>query len=94
MSDRVGFSSGIKLHGNINRILEMTPHMEDNAISGYFKDEGITISPETVRAIRTEIVGEFANKAVSKKGVKKAIDAIKNDLQNQKDKGEDGLEFA
>ncbi|HCE1932522.1 hypothetical protein R7M92_20985 [Vibrio sp. Vb2880] len=76
---KVGFSGGIKLHGNINRILEMSQGgMGDNAISGHFKDEGVNISPQFVRSIRTE-VHEASKKAVTKASAKKAIKASQKD---------------
>lgn len=64
--------------GNINRIAEMVPHAGDNAISGHFKDQGVDISPEFVRAIRTEF-NTFEKKAVSAKATKKAIQTFQKD---------------
>lgn len=64
--------------GNINRIAEMVPHAGDNAISGHFKDQGVDISPEFVRAIRTEF-NTFEKKAVSAKATKEAIQTLQKD---------------
>ena len=64
--------------GNINRIAEMVPHAGDNAISGHFKDQGVDISPEFVRAIRTEF-NAFEKKAVSAKATKEAIQILQKD---------------
>ncbi len=76
---KIGISKGIKLRGNVNRVLEMVEGgAGDNAIVGHFKDEGVDISPQFVRVIRTEI-DEFTKKAVSKKSTKKAIKAIQTD---------------
>ncbi|EMI7479067.1 hypothetical protein RNA47_002771 [Morganella morganii] len=78
----LGVSRGLKMHGNVNRILEMVEGgAGDNAISGHFKDEGVNISPEFVRSIRTE-VEEFSKKAVPKKSTQTAIQAIQTDKQS------------
>jgi hypothetical protein len=76
---KIGISAGIKLRGNVNRILEMVEGgAGDNAIVGHFKDEGVNISLQFVRCIRTE-VEEFTKKAIPKKTTKKAIEAIEID---------------
>jgi len=81
--DNIGFSQGLKSHGNINRILEMARNnLGDNLISAHFKDEGVNISPQFVKAIRTEI-HEFSRKAVSKKSTKTAIKGINADRDNK-----------
>ncbi|MGZ5607484.1 MAG: hypothetical protein ACXWFI_05800 [Methylobacter sp.] len=75
MAKTIGIRNGITLHGNVNRILEMAQGgMGDNAISGHFLDHGVKISPQTVRAIRTE-AQELAKKPISKKSTQNAIKA-------------------
>jgi hypothetical protein len=77
--NKIGISAGIKLRGNVNRILEMVEGgAGDNAIVGHFKDEGVNISVQLVRCIRTE-VEEFTKKAIPKKTTKKAIETIQID---------------
>ncbi|MDD5215971.1 MAG: hypothetical protein PHQ03_10595 [Methylococcales bacterium] len=76
----IGFSAGLKLHGNINRILEMTPHLGDNAISGHFKDNGIDVSPQFVREIRLNVEA-FSSKALPKKTMIAAIKAVQKDKE-------------
>ncbi len=76
---QLGICQGIKVRGNINRVLEMIEGgAGDNAISGHFKDEGVNISSQFVRGVRLEI-DEFSRKAVSKKSTQKAIKAINGD---------------
>jgi hypothetical protein len=79
--DKLGISKGIKVRANINRILEMVDGgAGDNAISGHFKDEGVAISPQFIKAIRTEI-DEFTKKAISKSSTKRAIKVIQKDQE-------------
>jgi len=84
----IGISAGIKLRGNINRILEMVPHMGDNAISGHFKDEHIEVSPQFVREIRLGVT-ELSRKALPEKKVKAAIKAVQKDKQQSNNSGDE-----
>lgn len=68
--------------GNVNRIAEMVDHAGDNAIAGHFQDQGVKITPEFVRAIRTEM-DEFSKKAVSKESTAKVIKAVRKDKSSQ-----------
>lgn len=77
---KTNIGKALTIIGNVNRIAEMVPHAGDNAISGHFKDEGVNISPEFVRAVRLEF-NEFQSKAVSAKATKNAISALKNDKE-------------
>ncbi len=79
--NNINISQGLKLRGNVKRVLEMAEGgLGDNAIVGHFKDEGVEISPQFVRCIRTE-VGEFTRKAISKKSTRKAITALQSDVR-------------
>jgi len=75
---KIGYSGSKKLKGNIERVLEMSPELGDNAISGVFKDDGIEISPQFVREIRLGAV-LLSKKALPKLSAKKAIAAVKKD---------------
>ncbi len=78
-SSKIGFSRGIKLKGNINRILEMVAGgMGDHAIAGHFKDEEVEITSQCVRIIRTEM-SELTRKAVTKASTSQAIKAANHD---------------
>lgn len=91
MTKKLGMARSIKLTGNVNRIIEMSDAgMGDNAISGHFKDQKVDISPEFVRAIRTE-VSEATKKGVSKKSVNIAIKATTDSTNT---KGDDSLQPA
>ncbi len=79
MENKIGFSGGLKVHGNINRILEMcNGGLGDNLISAHFKDQGVDISVQFVRSIRTEITS-FSSKAISKKSTSSAIKGVAKD---------------
>jgi hypothetical protein len=91
MTKKIGIAGSIKLIGNVNRIIEMSDAgMGDNAISGHFKDQKVDISPEFVRAIRTE-VSEATKKGVSKKSVNTVIQAA---TDNANTKGDNSLQPA
>lgn len=78
----IGFSRGVKLKGNVNRILDMhEAGLGCNAIVGHFKDEGVNISHECVNVVIDE-VHELSRKAVTKRSTKKAIKAIQEDKRN------------
>jgi len=79
--EKVKLGNALIILGNINRIAEMTEVCGDNAISGHFQDQNVNISPEFVRAIRTEL-HEFKKKSVSKAETKKVIQSIKDDSKN------------
>ena len=79
---QIKIGKALTVIGNVNRIAEMVDHAGDNAIAGHFQDQGVNISPEFVRAIRTEM-DEFSKKAVSKESTSKVIQSIQRDKATQ-----------
>lgn len=67
----------LKVHGNINRIIEMTEGgVGKHGISGTFRDEGIELTPESVQGI-TDSLDELGRKALPKSRSRSAIRAAK-----------------